>query len=138
VARLGTAGPDAQPHLVPIVFATSPALSGATRDGPSRDLVWTAVDWKPKSPRGLRRLDNIRANPSVSVLVDEYDDADWSALWWVRADGHARLLSEPDEPAFRAAVAALAQRYAQYRAAPPPGPVIEVTVERWTGWSGEA
>jgi PPOX class probable F420-dependent enzyme len=125
VARLATARPDGRPHLVPIVFAVSPA----------RDLVWTAIDWKPKSARGLRRLDNIRANPAVAVLVDEYSDADWSALWWARADGRARVIEAADAPD---AIAALAERYEQYRSAPPAGPVIEVIVERWTGWSGEA
>jgi hypothetical protein len=29
----------------------------------------------------------------------------------------------------------LAVRYAQYRDAPPPGPVIAVDVERWSGWA---
>jgi hypothetical protein len=36
----------------------------------------------------LQRLVNVRAEPSVSLLVDQYDE-DWSRLWWVRADGHA-------------------------------------------------
>ena len=34
----------------------------------------------------LRRLDNVRAHPAVSLLVDHYDD-DWTRLWWVRVDG---------------------------------------------------
>jgi len=123
VARLATAGPDGRPHIVPIVFAVA------------GDVVWTAIDWKPKSPRGLRRLENIRANPAVAVLVDAYDDADWSALWWTRADGRARVLDAADAPE---AIAALVARYEQYREAPPGGPVIEVAVERWTGWSGQA
>ena len=29
-----------------------------------------------------------------------------------------------------------ADRYWQYREAPPTGPVLAVTVERWTDWSG--
>lgn len=120
MARLATAGPDGQPHQVPIVFAVS------------RDRIWSAIDWKPKSSRGLRRLDNIRANPRVSLLVDFYDDADWSALWWVRVDGTARLRDAADAPE---ALAALAQKYAQYRETPPPGPVIEIAVARWLGWA---
>jgi hypothetical protein len=32
----------------------------------------------------------------------------------------------------------LAERYAQYRVQPPPGPVIAIDVERWSGWSATA
>jgi PPOX class probable F420-dependent enzyme len=104
------------PHLVPIVFA----LVG--------DVIHTAVDGKPKRTRRLRRLADIAANPRVSVLADHYED-DWSRLWWVRADGVARILdSSPD------GLAALAERYPQYRATPPPGPFVEITVERWSAW----
>jgi hypothetical protein len=42
------------------------------------------------------------------------------------------------EPAVSEAVRArelLAARYPQYRQAPPPGPVIAVAVERWSGWA---
>jgi PPOX class probable F420-dependent enzyme len=122
VARLATVGADGRPHLVPVVFAL---------DG---DTLYTAVDdVKPKATPRLRRLRNIAAHPAVALLADHYDD-DWSALWWVRADGTARILEPADAEAGRAR-ALLADRYEQYRAAPPPGPVIAVAVERWTGWA---
>jgi PPOX class probable F420-dependent enzyme len=95
------------------------------------DRIWSAVDAKPKRTRALRRLANVRENPRVSVLADHYDDADWAALWWVRADGVARVTDECPE-----AVARLSARYAQYRAEPPAGPFLEIAVERWSGWSG--
>ncbi len=91
-----------------------------------------AVDHKPKRTRALRRLDNIAANPAVSVLADHYDE-DWDALWWVRADGRARVVKAGSEMG-TAAIAALVERYAPYRATPPVGPVIVVAVERWSGW----
>jgi PPOX class probable F420-dependent enzyme len=118
VARLATMGPDG-PHLVPVCFAV---------DG---DLIWTAIDAKPKRPGRLRRLRNIDERPAVALLADHYDDADWSALWWVRADGHARVHDAP--PAH--ALALLRERYVQYREQPPAGPAIEVRVERWSGWA---
>jgi PPOX class probable F420-dependent enzyme, Rv0121 family len=93
--------------------------------------IYTAVDAKPKRHNALRRLANIRANPRVALLVDHYDD-DWSALWWVRADGEATVL---DDAAGPPGIDALVARYAQYRAAPPPGPVIAIDVERWSYWS---
>jgi PPOX class probable F420-dependent enzyme len=119
VARLATVSVDGHPHLVPVVFAL---------DG---EVIYTAVDAKPKSTLELRRLANIEANPAVTLLVDHYDE-DWTRLWWVRADGLARIASEPERSL---ALALLARRYPQYRDEPPPGPVIAVDVSRWSGWT---
>jgi PPOX class probable F420-dependent enzyme len=121
VARLATADAAGTPHLVPIVFAVV--------DG----TIYSAVDAKPKRTTALRRLANVRANPRVAVLADHYED-DWTALWWVRADGTARIV-EPGDAAVVGALDALAARYAQYRHDPPPGPVLAIEVARWTGWA---
>ncbi|NGN94534.1 TIGR03668 family PPOX class F420-dependent oxidoreductase [Nocardioides sp. KC13] len=115
VARLATASADGAPRIVPIVFALAD------------DAILTAVDHKPKSTTRLRRLDDITANPQVSLLVDAYDD-DWSQLWWARADGVARVHDSHD-------LAPLVAKYADYREQPPAGPVIVVEVTRWSGWS---
>ena len=119
MARLATVDPSGRPHLVPIVFALE------------REVLYSVVDAKPKRTTALRRLENVMSNPSVSVLVDHYDDSDWSALWWVRADGAARVLN-PDEPESQAAVQLLAGRYPQQRAR---GRVLAIDVERWSGWA---
>jgi PPOX class probable F420-dependent enzyme len=100
------------------------------------DTVYHAVDSKPKRTRALRRLSNIRENPRVTLLADRYDD-DWSRLWWVRADGLARVIDLGD-PAADRALELLAARYEQYRAQRPGGPVVAVQVEKWTGWSAQA
>jgi PPOX class probable F420-dependent enzyme len=121
VAHLATADARGVPHVVPLVFAVE------------GDVVVSAVDAKPKRTTALRRLANVRANPRVALLADHYDDADWTALWWVRADGTARVL-DPGEAAARRAVALLVERYAQYRERAPEGPVLEVAVTRWSGW----
>lgn len=121
VARLATIRSDGTPHLVPVVFAT---------DG---DLVWIAVDDKPKRTRELKRIANIEADSRVSVLADRYDDRDWSLLWWVRGDGRARVLR--DRGSVTRASARLGAKYPQHAAHPPAGPVIEIEVERWIGWS---
>jgi PPOX class probable F420-dependent enzyme len=118
VARLATADATGRPHLVPIVFAVE------------GDRIYSVVDAKPKRTGALRRLANVRENPAVAVLVDHYDE-DWSALWWARADGDARVL-ELDLPEARQAVALLAQRYPQQQAE---GAVLAVDVARWSGWS---
>ena len=79
VGRLATLTPDSRPHLVPCCYA----LVG--------DTLFTAVDAKPKSTTALRRIENVAAHDRVSLLVDHYEE-DWSKLWWVRADGQARIL----------------------------------------------
>lgn len=119
LARLATVGADGAPHLVPIVFA----LLGET--------VYSVVDEKPKRSTDLRRLRNVRANPRASLLVDHYEE-DWGRLWWVRADGTARILDR-DVPEARSAIEALLKRYPQQR---PAGPVLAVDVDRWSGWLG--
>lgn len=123
VARLATADASGLPHVVPIVFAVA------------GDTVYSAVDDKPKRTTDLRRLANVAANPRVAVLVDHYEDADWTALWWVRADGAGRVLDAGAAEA-RRGVDLLVARYGQYRERPPHGSVLAVDVERWSGWSG--
>ena len=80
----------------------------------------------------LQRLKNIEAHPVASVIIDHYDD-DWSRLWWVRGDGDARIIFEGSDHA--QAVTRLAEKYEPYRHRLPEGPVIAVTVIRWTSWS---
>ena len=118
VARLATADAGGRPHLVPVVFAV---------DG---DRVYTVVDAKPKRTTALRRLRNVAENPWVALLVDHYDDTDWDALWWVRAEGRGRVV-EADAPEARRAVDLLRARYPQQVAV---GAVLAVDVDRWSGW----
>jgi PPOX class probable F420-dependent enzyme len=121
VAHLGTADGQGRPHLVAVTFAV---------DG---DTIYTAVDQKPKSTTALKRLRNVGENPWVTVLADHYAD-DWETLWWVRADGRAAVLA--DQRQMAAPLRLLADRYWQYRQAPPAGPVLAVSVQRWSGWTG--
>ena len=121
VARLATLTPEGHPHLVPVVFALDD------------DRLWMAVDGKRKSSRSLQRLANIRANPRVSLLVDHYD-ADWSALWWVRADGVARVVEADTDEGARG-IDQLVAKYPQYQDSPPGGPVVVVEVDTWRAWS---
>lgn len=120
MARLATVDGKGHPHLVPIVFVVI------------GDVVWSAVDRKPKSTRALKRLANIGVNPSVSVLADHYDD-DWTQLWWVRADGEA-VVVPIGEPGTAEVLDALATKYPQYAADRPTGPLVRVAVTRWSGW----
>ncbi len=120
IARLATVRPDGWPHVVPVVFA----LVG--------DTIWLVIDEKPKRHRRLQRLANLTEEPRVSLLVDSYDE-DWSRLWWVRADGRARVVGEG--PDLEHALHLLLERYSQERALPPNGPAVAVDVEGWRSWS---
>jgi PPOX class probable F420-dependent enzyme len=121
VAHLATAGPDGKPHVVPITFTT---------DG---ETLYFAVDAKPKRTTNLTRLRNMAANPAVSVLVDHYEN-DWTKLWWVRVDGTARIVDGEAESG--RAIELLTQRYPQYQRSRPSGPVVAISIDRITGWSG--
>jgi PPOX class probable F420-dependent enzyme len=120
VARLATVGADGAPHLVPVCFTVV------------GDLVYSAVDDKPKRTTDLARLANIAAEPRVALLADHYG-GDWTRLWWARADGDARIVTAADERAL--ALEGLAAAYTQYADRPPQGPVIGIEVRRWSGWS---
>jgi PPOX class probable F420-dependent enzyme len=100
------------------------------------DEVITAVDHKPKTTTGLQRLADIDADPRVTMLADHYDDDDWDQLWWVRAQGRARVLAA-EHPDARAGLDALVARYRQYQDRPPAGPVVIVAISRWSGWSAQ-
>lgn len=119
VGHLATVTPAGGPHLVPCCFVL---------DG---DTAYTAIDGKPKSTLLLQRIRNLRANPSASLLVDHYDD-DWSRLWWVRADGHGRIVDSDEERSH--ALDLLANKYPQYRDQRPPGPVIALDITTWRTW----
>jgi PPOX class probable F420-dependent enzyme len=121
VLRLATADAAGRPHLVPATFAVL------------GDVIAIAVDHKPKRHSNLKRLRNIQENPKVALLVDHFED-DWQRLWWVRADGEARMI---DDELAQELVDALVDKYAQYRDRRPSGPVIEIRVSRWSGWAAQ-
>jgi PPOX class probable F420-dependent enzyme len=117
VGRLATTAP----RVVPITFA----VSGGR--------VFHAVDHKPKATRALARLRDLERDPRASLLVDHYAE-DWSALWWVRADGRAAIL-DGDGPQAAQAIDLLVEKYPQYAQRRPLGPVIALEVERVVSWS---
>jgi PPOX class probable F420-dependent enzyme len=126
VARLATASAAGEPHLIPVCFVF---------DG---SAFYTAVDAKPKRvmPSRLRRVQNIRDNPKVALLLDHYEE-DWSRLRYLLVRGRAEILEGGTDHA--EAVALLCEKYPQYRAMPgfSEGPVIRLIPERVVGWFGE-
>lgn len=127
LARLGTADAEGRPSVVPVCFALV--------DG----YFYTPIDEKRKSVSWgrLKRLRNIEANPSVSLLMDHYE-ADWTALAYVLVRGVAETLEPRGRYAkeHAAAIARLRARYPQYENARiDQKPVIKITPEAVTFWT---
>jgi PPOX class probable F420-dependent enzyme len=120
VGRLATIRPDGRPHIVPVTFA----LLDQT--------VVTMIDHKPKTTTRLQRLANIRAEPRVALLVDEWSE-DWRDLRWARFDGRAEIHEQGD--LWESARSALVAKYRPYEDEPPIGPAIVITIDSVSGWA---
>ena len=119
VGRLATADTTGVPAIVPICFVV---------DG---DVIWSAIDEKPKSGKPLKRLRNIAENPRVTLLVDRYDD-DWSRLAWVAIHGAARVVEATGQPQ---ALARLRAKYPQYQSmALEESVLVRIEVETAVSW----
>ena len=94
--------------------------------------VVTAIDHKKKSTTELKRLENIKQFPEVTLLVDRYNDDDWKQLWWVRIRGRAKVHQSGRE--FDHAIDLLSDRYTQYAEKRPKGPAIVIERTELTGW----
>lgn len=114
-------GPSGDVRLVPVCFALAAGR------------IVSAVDQKPKTTSALARLTDIERTGRATLLVDQYDDTDWSALWWIRVTGPAVVHPSHGPPA-EAAIDRLAEKYEQYRTQRPRGPVIELALETVTSW----
>ena len=122
VGRLASVDGRGRPHVVPVCFVYA------------EGVVYSVLDEKPKrvADHELRRVRNIRANPSVQLLVDHYEE-DWRRLAYVQLRGSADLLETGPEHA--AALRLLRAKYPQYVAMALEGrPVIRIAVERATSW----
>ena len=123
VGRLATVDADGMPHVVPVCYA----LLDRT--------LYVVLDEKPKNvaARGLKRVRNILANPRAALVVDHYEDADWSRLGWVMALGAARIIEPGAEHA--TALRGLRDRYPQYLSMDlDRSPMIALRIEKITRW----
>jgi PPOX class probable F420-dependent enzyme len=126
VARLATTSFDRQPAVIPICYVF---------DG---ERIYTPIDEKPKSvdAGSLKRIRNIRANPNVALVVDDYSE-DWSKLVYVLISGTAEIISPSDDASEHTrAVELLREKYLQYRAmAIDDRPIIRITPSRIKRWA---
>ena len=122
VARLATVDATGQPLVLPLCYV----LDGET--------LYSPTDAKPKRVpvQRLKRLQNIRENPRVALVIDDYGE-DWTQLSYVLLHGTAEILSEG--PEFERAIAALRAKYPQYRDMPiQDNPMIVVHLTRVVSW----
>jgi PPOX class probable F420-dependent enzyme len=120
VGHLGLLADDAGPRVLPVTYAVLD------------NLLVTAIDHKPKHvpPERLARVRWLRARPQAALTVDHYDE-DWSNLAWVQAIGTVDIVPAESAPE---AIAALIERYDQYRHQPPAGPVLALRSDRLLWW----
>ena len=123
VARLATADAAGRPHVVPICYALTAATRCTSRSMRSR---------RSRPGARLKRLANLRANPSAALVVDRYDE-DWSRLGWVMVQGRAEILEAGAEHDL--AQASLRARYPQLAAMRIEGlPVVAVRIDHVASW----
>lgn len=118
VGRLAFADDDGRPRVLPVTYAV---VDGA---------VWSAIDAKPKREGEPARVRWLRSRPEAALVVDHYSD-DWSSLAWVQVLGRVEVLGNEEGAS---ALAGLTEKYPQYSAAPPPGPLLRLEVERALCW----
>ena len=118
VARLATVDSKGRPRVVPCCFV----LEG--------NVVYSAVDEKPKRSPDLARLRDITTNPNCTLVVDHYDE-DWDTVWWARVRGVARMATG-DEEATGATL--LRGKYPQYEAHQLTR-VVAIDVTEVRGWA---
>jgi PPOX class probable F420-dependent enzyme len=127
VGRLATVDENGHPFVVPICYAF---------DG---EHIYSPIDEKAKLADiyRLKRLRNIKANPRVSLVIDEYTE-DWSGLSYLLVSGIAEIIG-PEGPAsteHTRAVRLLRKKYEQYEMmAIDTRPMIKITPTRIKEWT---
>jgi hypothetical protein len=89
---------------------------------------------KPKGSAALGRIRNLERDPRATLLVERWDAADWSRLWWVRL-----LLVRTAEPpdVVASLEAALRGRYPQYARAPFVD-ILTFRIDHIGGWAASS
>jgi PPOX class probable F420-dependent enzyme len=116
---LATINQTGAPDLVPVCFA----IVG--------DTVAIPIDSvKPKRSTALGRIRNLERDPRATLLVEHWDAADWTRLWWVRA---SLVRTDVPEDVRASLVVGLRRRYPQY-AAVDFDAVLTFRIEKLAGW----
>jgi PPOX class probable F420-dependent enzyme len=125
VARLATIDSEFKPHLVPVVFVF---------DG---NHFFIPIDEKRKTvePDKLKRIRNIQHNPSIALLIDQYDE-DWTKLTFVMIEGEASIANKSEgNLQVKQAYQKLVTKYIQYQKVRVGEMCIIITPKKLTSWS---
>ena len=117
---LATINATGAPDLVPACFA----IVGTW-------LVVPIDSVKPKGSSALGRVRNLERDGRATLLLERWDAADWSRLWWVRL---SLVRAEPSVELSEQLVEALRARYAQYATAPFAA-LLTFRIDRIAGWT---
>ena len=124
IARLAQVDPNHAAHAIPFVFVRY------------EDALYSPVDGKPKRHAKLSRLQWIKSEPKVCVLIDEYHE-DWSALWWLRLYGNATQIDSTFD-AWDEVTQMLGAKYKQYEDLEMFSGVptmMRIEIDQWRYWS---
>jgi PPOX class probable F420-dependent enzyme len=128
VARLATVDPENKPHVVPVVFVF---------DG---TYYYIPLDEKTKRIKAedLTRVKNIKQNPNVSLLIDEYRE-DWNKLYFVIIHGIASLVFKEgqDNSLLKQAHNLLCKKYPQYQTLGLGESCIKIRPEKTFRWQNK-
>jgi PPOX class probable F420-dependent enzyme len=127
IARLATVDAAGNPSVIPICYVFQEAS------------FYSAIDAKPKRVdlRQLQRIRNIRVNPNVALVIDDYSE-NWFELAYVLLHGRAEIIESTESVAAEraAAITALRFKYAQYRSmAIDRNPIIKIVPNKVRFWS---
>jgi PPOX class probable F420-dependent enzyme len=124
IARLATID-KSQPYLVPVVFVLH------------EGSIFIPTDEKSKKvrPEDLKRVRNIRGNPNVALLIDEYHD-DWNKLFYIMILGKGRIV-ELDDQLFANIRELLISKYPQYKNVGMKSSFIVIRPEKVISWKNE-
>ena len=120
IGRLATVTKECEPVVRPV--------------WPVFDSVFIYFASDPDMPK----LEQIEANPEVSLVFDDYDRDNWSNVKGIRIQGEAEILWQGEE--YRYAHSLLEEKYPEYRS--PEGswkegdvPIIKITPTSFSKWA---
>jgi PPOX class probable F420-dependent enzyme len=134
VARLSTVDLECKPHLVPVVFVYDN----------DHDFYFIPIDEKTKRsrPENLKRVKNIKENPNVALLIDEYNE-DWTKLYFILIHGKASIIGgkkklDQNEMSFlKKAHKSLRNKYPQYKKIGVGEHVIMIMPQKVIAWKND-
>jgi PPOX class probable F420-dependent enzyme len=134
VARLSTVDLECKPHLVPVVFVYDN----------DHDFYFIPIDEKTKlsRPENLKRVKNIKENPNVALLIDEYNE-DWTKLYFIIIHGKASIIGgkkklDQNEMSFlKKAHKSLRNKYPQYKKIGVGEHVIMIMPQKVIAWKND-